>query len=141
MARWSRGAVAVLVLLAAHSCALVGNRGEGDVVEKGGRFVLVAPEDISEAGVGFAVSRLRLVGDCVGLDFGDGRTAVAIWPHGTEWVSTQPLAIDVPGLGRVDDGDALVGGGTDYEGPHPLSGIEVPSTCRAARLVSFTPQR
>jgi hypothetical protein len=131
--------VTVLLLLAATSCGLAGNRG--DVLEKDGHFILVAPKDISEAGVGFAASTLVLVGDCVGLDLGDDRVAVAIWPHGTEWVSTKPLAIDVPGLGHVEEGDELVGGGADYEGPHPMPGIEVPTSCRKAALVSFTPDQ
>jgi hypothetical protein len=103
--------------------------------------MLVAPKDISEAGVGFAASTLALVGDCVGLNFGDDSVAVVIWPHGTEWVSTKPLAINVPGLGHVEEGDVFVGGGADYDGPHPMPGIEVPTSCRKATLVSFTPDQ
>jgi hypothetical protein len=56
----------VLLLVAVTSC---GNRG--DVAEKDGHFLLVAPKEISEAGVGFTASRLVMVGDCVGLDLGD----------------------------------------------------------------------
>lgn len=96
---------AVLLLVAVTSC---GN--PGSVAEKNGHFLLVAPKENSEAGVGFAASMLVMVDGCVGLDFGDGTVAVAIWPHGTDWVSTEPLAIDVPGLGRVGEGDELVGG-------------------------------
>ncbi|WP_151081899.1 hypothetical protein [Nocardioides cynanchi] len=129
------GATALL-LAALTSC---GNRG--GVTEKDGHFLLVAPKEISEAGVGFTASRLVMVGDCVGLDLGDDKVAIVIWPNGTEWVSTKPLAIDVPGLGDVKQGDYLAGGGADYEGPQPLPGIEVPTCCRNAPLVSFSPDR
>jgi hypothetical protein len=133
-----RSGVVVVVLLTLTSCGLL--RNDGHVEEKDDLHVLVGPEQTDEAGTGFG-GTVRVVGDCVGLDLGDGSEAVVIWPHGTGMVSTNPVALDVPGLGRVEEGDGVTGGGDDYTGDDPLRGIEVPSGCRDARLVSFTPDQ
>lgn len=125
------------MLLGAASCALI--QSQGDVVEKDGVHLLVAPDELGEAGVGYVTSRLVLVDDCVGLDLGAMGSAVVIWPHGTEVVSSDPLVIDVPGVGHVREGDQLHGGGDDYEGSNPLPGVDVPASCQGRLLVSFTP--
>ena len=132
------GAVGI-ALLVVTSFGLLGDKGV--VVERDGRYVLVAPENRSEAGVGFPGARVRLVGDCVGLELGDRGGVVVIWPHGTKLVATDPLALEVPGLGRVAVGDEVWGGGADYDTPDPLPAIEVPDRCRVAPVVSFTPNQ
>lgn len=133
--------LATTALLAVSGCGggLVESRG--DAVEEGGSYLLVAPEEVGEAGVGFIGTTLTLVDHCVGLEFDDGSVAVVIWPHGTRWVSADPLAIDLPGVGRVEEGDGLEGGGDNYEGPHPLPDVDVPPSCQDAALVSFTPDQ
>jgi hypothetical protein len=138
MSRWRRGALVGVALLTATSC---GSAKQGGVVQQAGFTLLVAPKALNEVGVGFTSSRLSLVDGCVGLDFDGQQSVVAIWPHGSTLVSTSPLAIDVPGLGRVEAGDELAGGGANYQGPHPMPGVDVPASCSQDGLVSFTPDR
>jgi hypothetical protein len=130
----------VLVMLLTTACG--GSGDQTGALERNGYSLLVAPKLVNEAGTGFLNTRLSLVHGCVGLTFGgNNKTAVVMWPHGTRWISTKPLAIDVPGMGRVEEGDGLDGGGDHYSGRHPMSGVDVPTTCRNAPLVSFTPNQ
>ena len=124
-------------MVALTSCGLLGDRG--DVTQKDDTYLITAPSGgLTEAGYGYG-ARLAFVGDCVGLNFGSARWAVAIWPAETSLVSTDPLTIDIPGEGPFQEGDLLPSaGGANYYGTHPLRGVEVPEGCRGEDLVSFT---
>lgn len=69
------------------------------------------------------------VSGCLGVD-----DVAVVWPHGTEVVSEDPLAVDVPGWGRVELGDPVeLGGGMIAEGPQtePVThrDLVVPEAC------------
>src|SRR5919107_4708213 len=113
--------VCTLLVLTATSC------GGGKVLEADGRYVLVGEKRVNEAGTGFG-GTVPLVGDCVGLDRG-GDDVVVIWPHGTKILSTDPVVLDVPHLGRVELGDSVDGGGDDCDAEAPIPGVEVPRAC------------
>lgn len=117
------------------SCELIPH---GEVLARDGRYVLVAPGERSEAGVGFG-GTVRLVGDCVGLERERSEIVVVIWPQGTTFISADPVVLDVPGVGHVGIGDQLTGGGDEYDPDDPMPGIEVPDGCGGRSVWSFTP--
>lgn len=105
------------------------------VLRSGDSIVLVGeigPED-SVAGVGLG-GTLMMVGDCVGID-----EATVIWPSGTEIASVEPLAIDVPGLGRVALGDRVDGGGDEYVDRLPKGIDSIPAGCPTEQVFAFYP--
>ncbi|GAA1789643.1 hypothetical protein GCM10009795_039210 [Nocardioides hankookensis] len=116
-----RRAVGGLVLLGLLA-GLSGCREEPPhVLEAGGAYVVVGsdPDQGEDAAI---VGEVELVGDCLGID-GD----VVFWPRGTEVVSTDPVVIAVPDVGRVGIGDRVSGGGGEHEGR--LTEPVVPATC------------
>ena len=131
--RWSLPVVAVGSLLLS-SCSMF---DRGSVIEQDGLVVLVGPKVLDEAGVGFAGS-VEVVNGCVGLRQGD-EAWVLIWPKGTELVSSDPVVLDVPNVGTVEEGAQLSGGGAEYDSEHPMSGVDVPSECQDNPVYSFTP--
>jgi hypothetical protein len=130
------GGVSALSLSVLTACGLVG--GGASVEERDDLFALVAPESVNEGGVGYG-GTVEVVGDCVGLRLSEPDPVVVIWPHGTELVSTDPVVLDVPGTGRVEEGDEVAGGGSQYDSPAPMDGVEVPEGCQDFEVWSFTP--
>ena len=130
-----------LLVLAAVSLLLLNSCGlfqRGSVIERDGLFVLVGPEALDEAGIGFA-GTVQVVDGCVGLRQDDA-SWVLIWPQGTELVSSDPVALEVPHVGRVEEGAKVTGGGAEYDSEHPVSGVDVPSECQGNPVYSFTPE-
>lgn len=124
MGNWRIGAVigvGVVVLLA-------GCGGEAHVLQAGEIRVLVG-ERTSSGSDAQLIGALTDVSGCLGVD-----DVAVVWPHGTEVVSQDPLAVDVPGSGRVELGDPVeLGGGMVVEGPQaePVSvgDLVVPDAC------------
>jgi len=106
--------------------------GQGEVVQSGEVSVLVS----ERADGGMAAQgggTLEVVGGCLGAG-----GSVIVWPHGTQVVQDQPLAIRIPGLGTYTLGDeVLVAGGYVLEhssrnveaGDFLAGGVSVPAEC------------
>lgn len=91
---------------------LAGCGGEAQVLQAGEIRVLVGERTTSGSDAQL-VGVVTDVGGCLGVD-----EFAVVWPHGTEVVSQDPLAVDVPGNGRVELGDSVeLGGGMITEGP------------------------
>jgi hypothetical protein len=129
-------AVSMVAVAALSGCfGLGGHDGtEARILESPSGNVLVGPElNGPTVGVGFGGTVVK-VGDCLGVD---GWTV--IWPHGTTIASTDPLSIEVPGLGRLAVGDTVDGGGNiSTDGTSTAFG-QIPRNCRSARVVEFYP--
>ncbi len=110
----------------------------GEVLKAGGTYVLIGAEPDDNAntvGVGYD-GTVQIVGACLGA----GRQTI-IWPHGTKILSENPLAIDVPELGRVTVGDRIVGGGTSWQADRLPDGIDaLPDGCPDDQLFAFRPE-
>ncbi len=66
---------------------------------------------------------------CVGIADSDGTVYPTIWPRGTTLVDASTAAIDIPGVGGMQQGDAIRGSGGYYgtEGREVL--VEVAERC------------
>lgn len=91
------------------------------VLEAGDSYVVVG-SDPDQGDLAVVSGVVELVGDCLGID-----GHVAFWPTGTAIVSTEPVVIDVPDVGRVSLGDRVDGGGGWHE--EALTDPEVPQSC------------
>jgi hypothetical protein len=130
-----RVAAAVALCCGVTSCG--DSEDEGKVLESGDRYVLVGQNLDGENIAGFGYSgTVEIVGACLGIN---GTTV--FWPHGTTIVSDDPLEIDVPGLGRLTEGDEVGEVGAEDWSPDQLpDGIdEVPSDCPSDDLIALTP--
>ncbi|MFW6772931.1 hypothetical protein ACOACO_01510 [Nocardioides sp. CPCC 205120] len=72
---------------------------------------------------------LTVVGGCLGIGH-----QVVVWPHGTEVVGTDPLVVDVPGVGELSLGDDVAVGGGTVHGYRA-----VPRRCAASPLFRAAP--
>jgi hypothetical protein len=125
----------VLVVIAA---VLVGGcvRGESlpaEVTENGVRLWLAADSaGYEEAQVGGRVRYLPesncfvVTGDELATAQEPRMYRPVFWPRGTKVVSTDPVTLNVPGIGHVTDGDVVYGGGAG--GPPPPE-IDIPEAC------------
>ena len=104
----------------------------GEVITAGDVSVLVS-ERTSSGMDALGGGRLEVVGKCLGAS-----GSVIVWPHGTDVVKQDPLAIDIPDYGTFMLGDEVqVGGGfvlehssNDVEpGPFEVAGVSVPAEC------------
>ena len=129
--RWrSRVGLVGLTVLMVPGLSACG--GQGEVVQSGDAFVLVSERtDGGMAAQGGGT--LEVVGGCLGAG-----GSVIVWPHGTQVVQDQPLAIRIPGLGTYTLGDeVLVAGGYVLEhssrnveaGDFLAGGVSVPAEC------------
>ena len=76
--------------------------------------------------------RLTMVGNCAGIG-----ESVAVWPENTRVISDSPLALQVPGLGKVRAGDLVVGGGGLFDAATDGVDIVIPSSCGTTQGVTF----
>ncbi|WP_093375907.1 hypothetical protein [Flavimobilis marinus] len=116
------GAVVAGVLLA--GCG----GGEPKELQAGEIRVLVG-ERTNSGNDALLSGALSDVSGCLGVD-----NFAVIWPHGTEVASEDPLAVSVPGWGRVGLGDPVeLGGGMITEGPQSdpvhVGELTVPDEC------------
>lgn len=111
---------------------LLGSCGDGDggqVLESDGRYVLTASFPTSNvAGVGGG-GRVTMVGSCLGM-----QGQVIIWPEGTKLVASDPLTIEVPGFGRVAEGDHIEGASTHVSPPEDPA---MPEDCASTSMSTF----
>lgn len=124
-----RLAIGLLVagLLAASGCA--GPRA----FERDGVHLLVGEaKDWSRQAS--ASGMLHLVpGGCVGLSKDGVRGGLIVWPAGTTLVDTDPVAIHIPGVGRVTVGQEIHAGG-GQSGPEEVLPA-IPEACRQGPTV------
>ena len=112
--------------------ALLGGCG-GQVIAAGEVSVLVA----QRTGSGMEAlggGRIEVVGGCLGAS-----GSVILWPHGTDVLDEDPLAIRVPGYDTYALGDDVqIAGGYVLEheespdvgaGPYRVGGLTVPAEC------------
>jgi hypothetical protein len=126
----------LIVFLAAPVLTGCGGGGDGSILHSGDSMVLVGAEadmDGPIAGVGFG-GRVAMVGHCLGIE-----SATIIWPYGTTIVSDDPLTIQVPGLGPVQPGDSVDGGGVGYSTRLPKGIDAIPSGCPTEDVFEFAP--
>ncbi|MDF9717816.1 hypothetical protein [Nocardioides sp. ChNu-99] len=95
--------------------------GDGTTVVVGGRA--------SGGSDALASGSLTVVDGCLGI----GRTVV-VWPHGTDVVGTDPLVVDVPGVGERSLGDDVAVGGGQVHGYRA-----VPEECAGRPLFRAAP--
>lgn len=95
-----------------------------------------APSTIALTGSGgrdaLIKGRLTMVGKCAGIG-----ESVAVWPESTRVTSDSPLALQVPGLGKVRAGDLVVGGGGLFDTATDGVDIVIPSSCGTTHGVTF----
>ncbi len=126
--------VAFLIIGGALAVAACGTDGGGQVLDSGGKHVLVGPP--ANGGDDAAIyGRVTLIGDCLGIG-----SSVAVWPNGTTIVSDDPLTIEVPDLGQVKVGDEVDGGGGTHDPGDAPDGVTIPDTCKSATIVSWRPE-
>jgi hypothetical protein len=126
--RGRRGLLLVVLLWAAAGCG----GSDGEVIRSGGVTVLVS-ERTDRGMLALLPGSVEVVDGCLGVG-----GHVVIWPHGTVLVEDDTPTVDVPGLGRLTEGDEVeIGGGfilehtsQDHEGPFgTTSGVTVPAPC------------
>ncbi len=78
---------------------------------------------------------LTMVGNCAGIN-----EAVAIWPEGTTVLRESPLELNVPGLGRIHEGEQVDGGGGYFDTDTDDIGIVIPASCDTTEAVTFRPE-
>ena len=119
-------------LLGASGCS--GESGDAGVIKSGDSFVLVAPKGYGDNMVAVGLfGVVGPVGNCLGIE-----GATVFWPHGTKVVSEEPLVIDVPKLGEIQQGDRVSGGGDSYSSlPEFID--EIPSGCSTEKIWVFYP--
>ncbi|MBM7790378.1 hypothetical protein [Tenggerimyces flavus] len=123
-----RVAIGVLVagLLLASGCA--GPRA----FERDGIHLLVGPS--SGMGRQALISGKLHVGEggCVGLTKDGKSSALIIWPAGTTLSDADPVAIHIPGVGRIGLGEVISAGGGD-PGPNEVLPA-IPDECDARSI-------
>ena len=142
---------ALLVLTMIFAGSLLSGCGDqgGQVLRSGSTFVLVgASGEVRKLPHSSIMGRVSIVGDCLGINGSAVDGATVIWPHGTKITADDPLTIDVPGLGSLRVGDAVVGSGDQFVNHRPgqqyidhlPKGIDrAPTGCRRNQVIAFYP--
>ena len=116
------GPLAVLPLL------LAGCGSGPQVLDTDGTGQVLVGGD-THGGSDVAISgEVEMIGDCLGIS-GEMGEYVVVWPAGTKLVGSEDLAIEVPGIGRVETGQRVSFSGGIEKPPFQEAIPDVPDGC------------